>query len=187
MPDPRRNGHQWQPISDLPAELRGRRFPELDALLTVFEKRRTGLPGASVLREFLARMVRSWSIETGILERLYTLNESATLTLIEQGFDAALLSPEHLVDILRDHQDAAEGLFGFVRGGRGCCARMTPMRVPRCGGSFCARCLVHATVSAIAEAKQQAVGHRAEAGIAGRFETEALQEELAAKQLRVVR
>ncbi|MFY9342000.1 MAG: Fic family protein [Planctomycetota bacterium] len=125
MADERRKGDRWQPITDLPPELRARRFPELDSLLPVFDKRRTDLDSANGLREFTARLVRSWSIETGILERLYTLTESATLTLLEQGFDAALLShgdtdlpPEQLVAILRDHQDAAEGLFQFVRGGR---------------------------------------------------------------------
>jgi hypothetical protein len=121
----RRKGHRWEPITDLSPGLSATRFPELDALVAVFDRRRGELEGASALREFQARMVRSWSIETGILERLYTLTESATLTLLEQGFDAALLShgdsdlpPDQLVAILRDHQDAAEGLFQFVRGGR---------------------------------------------------------------------
>lgn len=121
----RQKGHQWRPIDDLSAELRARRFPELDALVAVFRARRDELEGANAVREFLARMVRSWSIETGILERLYTLSENATLTLVEQGFDAALLShgdtdlaPGRVVEILRDHQDAANGLFQFVRGGR---------------------------------------------------------------------
>ncbi len=121
----RSKGHRWQPIADLPGELQSRGFPELDALLAVFEARRGEIEGAGALREFQARMIRSWSIETGILESLYTLSEIATLTMLEQGFDAALLThgdtnvrPEDLVAILRDHQQAAEGLFGFVRGGR---------------------------------------------------------------------
>jgi hypothetical protein len=121
----RSKGHRWEPITDVMAEQRSLRFPELDGLIAVFGKRRGEMEGASALREFQARLVRSWSIETGILERLYTLSDSATLTLLEQGFDAALLShgdsdlpPEQLVTILRDHQDAAEGLFEFVKGGR---------------------------------------------------------------------
>jgi hypothetical protein len=121
----RQKGHQWRPIEDLSDDLRARRFPELDGLIAALERKRGELEGAAAVREFLARLVRTWSIETGILERIYSLNDSATLTLVEHGFDAALLShgdsdlpPEQLVDILRDHQDAAEGLFVFVKGGR---------------------------------------------------------------------
>ncbi len=121
----RRKGHAWQPIEDVAAPLQSLRFPELDALLEVFERRRAEIEGIGALRAFQARTVREWSIETGILENLYTLSPSATLTLLQQGFDAALLShgdtdlpAESLVEILRDHQDAAEGLFQFVRGGR---------------------------------------------------------------------
>lgn len=124
MPD-RRKGHRWEPITDLPSGWRRRRFPELDELVSVFEARRKELEAARAVREFQARLVRSWSIETGILEQLYTLSAGATLTLLEQGFDAALLShgdsdlpSAQLVAILRSHQDAAEGLFTFVRGGR---------------------------------------------------------------------
>lgn len=121
----RSKGHQWTPIEDLPADLRTLRFPELDALLVVFEQRRRELEGAGALHALQTRSVRQWSIETGILEGIYTLTASATLTLLEQGFHAALLShddtdlpAERLVAILRDHQEAAEGLFQFVRGNR---------------------------------------------------------------------
>jgi hypothetical protein len=121
----RRQGHRWEPIAELPPAWREQRFPELDELVSVFGARRRELESAHAVREFQARLVRSWSIETGILERLYSLSASATLTLLERGFDAALLShgdsdlpSAQLVAVLRDHQDAAEGLFQFVRGGR---------------------------------------------------------------------
>lgn len=121
----RRKGHVWQPIRDMSPESRTAAFPELDALLAVWRQQRARLDGTDALREFQARLVRSWSIETGILERLYTLDEAVTLTLVEQGFDASLLShgdtdlpAQQLVDILRDHQEVAEGLFTFVKGDR---------------------------------------------------------------------
>lgn len=121
----RRTGHRWQPIADLPEELRTKTFPELDGLLAVFQKRRHDLDAAKAIEAYTQRLVRSWSIETGILENLYTLGEGVTLTLVEHGFDAALIShgdtnlpAGRLVEILRDHQEAAEGLFAFVKGQR---------------------------------------------------------------------
>lgn len=122
-PEPlRRIGHKWQPIEDLPADWSTLRSDELAALLRVWKVQRTRLDGTAALAEFQARMIRSWSIETGILERLYTLDLGVTLTLVERGFDAALighgdtdLPPSQLITILGDHREAAEGLFQFVK------------------------------------------------------------------------
>ncbi|MBK8097606.1 MAG: Fic family protein [Planctomycetes bacterium] len=120
MSESRQRGHRWQPIADLPADWTRWRDSSLPGLLAVWHRRRQELPESAV-REFLARLVRRWSIETGILERIYTLDESATQTLVELGFDAAHLShgdsdlpAGQLIAILEDHRDAAEGLFAFV-------------------------------------------------------------------------
>lgn len=121
----RRQGHRWQPITDLPEALACAKFPELDGLLGVFRRRRDDLDAAKAIDAYTRRLVRSWSIETGILENLYTLGEGVTMSLVEHGFDAALIShgdtnlpAGRLVEILRDHQEAAEGLFAFVNGKR---------------------------------------------------------------------
>lgn len=115
----------WSPIVDLSIELHERRDPELDTLIQTWRERRKELADSTVLADFVRRLVRRWSIETGILERLYTLNEGVTQTFVEQGFDAAYLShgdsdlpADRLIEILEDHRAAAEGLFVFVRQGR---------------------------------------------------------------------
>jgi len=120
----RRRGHQWQPIADLPADWARWRSPELSELVAQWHRRRSALPEPGV-RAFLAKLVRSWSIETGILERIYTLDESVTRTLVKMGFDAAYVShgssdlpAGRLLAILEDHQRVAEGLFAFVSGKR---------------------------------------------------------------------
>jgi hypothetical protein len=122
--EPRRRGHRWQPIEDLPHDLGPWRSTELVDLIAAWHRRRQELPAADV-EAFLARLVRSWSIETGILERIYTLDESVTKTLVELGFDATLvghgssdLPAGELIAILDDHRAAAEGLFAFVAGKR---------------------------------------------------------------------
>lgn len=59
--------------------------------------------------------MRHWSIETGILERVYDLDRGTTQVLIEHGFLAGYversstnLRPEELIEILRDHRAAID-------------------------------------------------------------------------------
>lgn len=122
-PEPaRQTGHKWQPIEDLPADWVTMCEDGLSSLLNVWSHQRKKLEGTEALEDFQARMVRSWSIETGILEHIYTLDEGVTLTLVERGFDAALidhgdtdLPPDELIAILEDHREVAEGLFAFIK------------------------------------------------------------------------
>ena len=67
----------------------------------------------SGLREFNERLVRSLSIETGILERIYELDRGTTEALIQKGFleeliqrDSTNIEPSTLVDILHDQEAA---------------------------------------------------------------------------------
>lgn len=115
----------WRPIEDLPPAWVHFRTSGWDALEEVWEGQQEALEGSGALSQFIQRLVREWSIETGLIERLYTLSDSATRTLVEQGFDAAYLShddtdlpPGALVRILNDHREAAEGLFAFVKQAR---------------------------------------------------------------------
>lgn len=121
----RKRGHRWTPIEDLPSGWRQWHSTETQALLDQWLLKRHELEstqeGQALVAEFIARLVRSWSIETGILERIYTLDEGVTRTLVEQGFDAAMIGHDdsdlpagRLLTILDDHKEAAEGLFAFV-------------------------------------------------------------------------
>lgn len=90
---------------------------ELPALAATWLEARERLPAVPV-EEFNTRLQREWSIETGIIERLYTLDEGTTRMLIEQGIDAALIahgateqSPEHVAALIRDHHEAVSWLF----------------------------------------------------------------------------
>jgi Fic family protein len=65
------------------------------------------------LRQFNERLVRSLSIETGILERIYELDRGTTEALIAKGFieeliqrESTNIEPSTLVDILRDQEAA---------------------------------------------------------------------------------
>lgn len=65
------------------------------------------------LQEFNERLIRSLSIETGILERIYELDRGTTEALIQRGFleeliqrDSTNIEPSALVDILHDQEAA---------------------------------------------------------------------------------
>ena len=109
--------HQWAPITDLTEADRSAASGELPALAATWLEAKERLPAAQV-EKFNTRLHREWSIETGIIERLYTLDEGTTRMLIEQGIDAALIahdateqSPEHVTALIRDHHEAVSWLF----------------------------------------------------------------------------
>lgn len=119
-------GHKWERIKPLEQSC-GYDFAELDSLqrqwLNFKHQREQGSPGAYTA--FLERLGRSWAIETGIIEGLYTLDRGVTETLVERGISADLIDrgstnkdPHELVRMLRDHQEAAEGVYLEIRDGK---------------------------------------------------------------------
>ena len=117
--------HKWQPISPQPGDC-GYDFSEIDALqrrwLAIKREREEVSPGA--YSAFLERLTRSWAIETGIIEGLYTLDPGVTETLVMRGISAELIDhdatdkdPQELALMLDDHQNAALGVYAEIREG----------------------------------------------------------------------
>ncbi len=114
-------GTAWRPIEDLPENWPDLRQRDLENLASIWREQASKLKDEGALREFNERLSREWSIETGIIENLYTLDRGTTILLIERGLEASLIShgasdkpAEEVVAILRDHQDVLDGLFDFV-------------------------------------------------------------------------
>ena len=115
--------HRWTPIEDYqsPAALT---TTELGALAHVWREQRERLGNQEAYREFEERLKREWAIETGLIERLYTLDRGITQLLIEKGIRAALIPHERgantdaIVAMIADHKEAVEGVFNFVKGER---------------------------------------------------------------------
>jgi len=77
------------------------------------------------LDTFEEQLARRWSIETGVLERLYDISRGATETLIKHGFIASLVShgettidADELMDILGDHRGGLDMVLEVVAGSR---------------------------------------------------------------------
>lgn len=114
----------WRHITDYetaPADLADR---ELASLSSVWVEQRAELEKSSLMADFVIRLKREWAIETGLIERLYTLDRGITQLLIEEGVNAALIphrssqEPELTAAMIGDQQDAVESLFSFVKGNR---------------------------------------------------------------------
>ncbi len=121
----RRGGTRWRPIADLKYdESQALADPELRALETVWAEARAELD-SSALARFNQQLSRQIAIETGILERIYTLDQGTTKLLIEKGIDAALIpreatdrDPRLVAALIADQHDAVDGLFAFVKSER---------------------------------------------------------------------
>ncbi len=95
---------------------------QVTSVMLAWQQQADRLKQTDVYKDFLVKMRRQWAIETGILERLYTINEGVTTTLIEKGFDAISLSHEsadlpvpRVMSLIKDQYNAIEGLLEFVR------------------------------------------------------------------------
>lgn len=113
--------HRWEPITDLPASFEGLASPELPALVQVWKDQSKRLKETQAYKTFLDRMRRELAIETGIIERLYTMDRGITRLLIEKGIDeiyiphGATNKPvASVIALIKDQELAVEAIFEFV-------------------------------------------------------------------------
>jgi Fic family protein len=111
----------WQPITDLPEDWQALAEPDLVSLARLWEQQRETLRTTDAYRTFMDRLRRRFAIETGIIERLYTIDRGVTQLLIERGIDEALLQhgttdrPAHeVIALVRDQEEAIQSVFDFV-------------------------------------------------------------------------
>ena len=112
--------HHWSPITDLTGSDQDLDRAEVLSLSSVWDDVRADLPSDQV-DDFNERLKREWAIETGLVERIYTLEAGITQLLIEQGIDASLIphdatnkSPQLVAGIIADQAQAVDFLFDFV-------------------------------------------------------------------------
>lgn len=112
---------KWVPLEDLPDDHRDLEQAELRSLTSIWQEQRSELQNLDAIKEFNERLLRRWAIETGIIERVYTLDRGITQLLVERGLDASLIpnhatdkNPDLVIQIIRDQHSAVEGLFDFV-------------------------------------------------------------------------
>jgi fido (protein-threonine AMPylation protein) len=95
---------------------------QADVLLKEWKEQESSLRDGEKYNEFLLQLRRQWAIETGILERLYDLDDGVTKTLIEQGLDASYithdrpnaLSPGKIIKVIEDQHNALLSLNDVI-------------------------------------------------------------------------
>ena len=115
---------EWRPITDYETDPVDLADKELAALSSVWLEQRAELESSSLVADFVNRLNREWAIETGLIERLYSLGRDITPLLIKKGVNAALIphrssqKPKLTVAMIGDQQDTVESLFSFFKGNR---------------------------------------------------------------------
>lgn len=114
-------GHTWDFIRDYEKDPAQLSQGHLKHLAEVWQEQRQRLEKQDAFIRFNQRLLREWSIETGLIERLYVLDRGVTQLLIERGIDAALIPhgdgqhPASVAAMIQDHQAAVESVFRFVK------------------------------------------------------------------------
>jgi Fic family protein len=111
----------WTPITDLPENWQEFVSTEVASLAATWAETYLSLQEKALVEMFHERLRREWSIETGIIERIYTIDRGTTRLLIEQGIDAALIPHGatnrpvgEVIQIIQAQRAALDGLFAFV-------------------------------------------------------------------------
>ena len=114
--------HRWRPIEDLPEDWERLGDRDLRHLAEFWSENRQEMEAHGAVRAFNERLGREWAIETGLIERIYTLDRGTTEILLERGIHENLIAqtatnrdPALVSDIIRDHEAALDGLFQFVK------------------------------------------------------------------------
>jgi len=117
----------WNPIEPLKEDDKQIDLSDVDSLCSAWIEARERLQQSSTnnLKQFDERLARLWSIETGILERLYDVDRGTTQILVERGFlanyierSSVIPNPEQLVEILRDHRAAVDLVHDCIANSR---------------------------------------------------------------------
>ena len=114
-------GHTWDFIRDYETDPAQLAQEHLKHLAEVWQEQRQRLEKQDAFIRFNQRLLREWSIETGLIERLYVLDSGVTQLLIDRGIDAALIPhgdgqhPASVAAMIQDHQAAVESVFRFVK------------------------------------------------------------------------
>lgn len=115
-------GYKWHPIEDYSPDKDGYHDSGLTALAKVWQEQKNELNAKGLVDRFSQQLQRQWAIETGVLERLYTLDRGVTQILIEKGIEANYISHEStnkdpvlVAQIIKDQYDIVDSIFDFVK------------------------------------------------------------------------
>lgn len=113
--------HEWEPIADLPEGWEDLRRDDLHLVHQQWIEEKSILKDPRKVEKLQERLATEWAIETGIIERLYTVERGVTETLIELGleavsqFHASGAISRDAMRLIFDQRAALEFVFQFIR------------------------------------------------------------------------
>lgn len=129
MPDTTPNtdpviSHKWERIKDLPANWHDLCRSDLHAIHRQWIEERNLIKDPTKLETFQEQLALRWAIETGIIERLYTVDRGVTVQILEAGLIAlgSFHTKGHLSAdaraLIADQYAALEMVMDLVAGAR---------------------------------------------------------------------
>ncbi len=117
--------YHWKPLEGVNSSWVDMASPDLPPLLRLWTTQAEVLKASAAYARFMDQLRREIAIETGIIERLYTLDRGITTLLIERGIDEAVIShgktdrpATEIIAIIRDQEAAVQSIFDFVKDNR---------------------------------------------------------------------
>ena len=122
---------KWEPIEDLPANWRDLCRPDLHAVHRQWVADRNLIKDPAKVEVFQEKLAMRWAIETGVIERLYTVDRGVTVQILEAGLQAlgqfharGRLSADARA-LIADQRAALEMVMDIVGGAR----NLTPFSI----------------------------------------------------------
>ncbi len=113
--------HSWEKIEDLPEDWQGALCrPDLHAVHRQWVEDRNLIKDPAKVKAFQDQLHTLWAIETGIIERLYTVDRGVTVQILEAGmnalgqFHARGLLSAHARALISDQREALEMVMDLV-------------------------------------------------------------------------
>lgn len=111
----------WEPIDDLPAEWQELRREDLHLVHKQWRTEKSVLKDPQKILRLQERLTTEWAIETGIIERLYTVDRGVTESLIDLGFEAIHQIHEKgqisrdALKLIEDQKETIDFVFDFIK------------------------------------------------------------------------
>jgi len=116
---------KWHPIQDLPEDWRTLADNHMPSLVHMWLEQARELRASSAYGRFMQEMRHEIAIETGLIERLYTIDRGTIQLLIEHGIDESLIAHNatdkpvsEVAALIRSQAAALDGIFDFVKNER---------------------------------------------------------------------
>lgn len=113
--------YAWNPIENLSTDWISLARPELDVILDLWKREQVSIKDPQKVDKLRERLATMWAIETGVIERLYTIDRGTTETLVDLGLDAIHhFSTTGRLEVraaklIEDQRAALEFVFAFTK------------------------------------------------------------------------